>query len=136
VESGFDHRAVSPRGARGLMQLMPETAALLGVRDAFNPRQNIDGGTRHLHAMMVRFRNDVRLAVAAYNAGEGPVAQYGGVPPYPETREYVSQVLRYYHGPDTRPERAEVRLDGVRRIESGNTVIYTNVAFGRGAWLR
>jgi soluble lytic murein transglycosylase-like protein len=131
VESGFDQRAVSPRGARGLMQLMPETAALLGVRDAFNPRQNIDGGTRHLRAMMVRFRNDVRLAVAAYNAGEGPVAQYGGVPPYPETREYVSQVLRYYHGTEAPPERVEVRVDGVRRIESGNTVIYTNVAFGQ-----
>jgi soluble lytic murein transglycosylase-like protein len=137
VESGFDHRAVSPRGARGLMQLMPETAALLGVRDAFNPRQNIDGGTRHLRAMMVRFRNDVRLAVAAYNAGEGPVAQYGGVPPYPETREYVSQVLRYYHGANALPERVEVRLDGVRRIESGNTVLYTNVAFGQhGTLLR
>jgi soluble lytic murein transglycosylase-like protein len=136
VESGFDHRAVSPRGARGLMQLMPETAALLGVRDAFNPRQNIDGGTRHLSAMMVRFRNDVRLAVAAYNAGEGPVAQYGGVPPYPETREYVTQVLRYYHGSDAPLERADIRVDGVRRIESGNTVIYTNVAFGRGVLMR
>lgn len=131
VESGFDHRAVSPRGARGLMQLMPETAALLGVRDAFNPRQNIDGGTRHLAAMMVRFRQDVRLAVAAYNAGEGPVAQYGGVPPYPETREYVTQVLRYYNGTDMQLERVDVRVDGVRRIESGNTVVYTNLAFGQ-----
>src|SRR6266446_8379886 len=88
VESGFDHRAVSPRGARGLMQLTPETAAILGVRDPFEPRQNIHGGTRHLRAMMERFRYDVRLALAAYNAGEKPVVQYGGVPPYPETREY------------------------------------------------
>lgn len=128
VESGFDHRAVSRRGARGLMQLMPETAAILGVRDCFNPRQNIDGGTRHLQAMLVRFRYDVRLAVAAYNAGEKPVLAYRGVPPYPETREYVAQVLHLYRTP------AERRLPGgdVRRIVQANgTVLYTNVPFGR-----
>src|SRR5215467_9691669 len=99
VESGFDHRAVSPRGARGLMQLMPETAAILHVRDCFNPRENIDGGTRDLQSMLIRFRYDVRLAVAAYNAGEKPVLVHRGVPPYPETREYVAQVLRLYRAP-------------------------------------
>jgi soluble lytic murein transglycosylase-like protein len=133
VESGFDHRAVSPRGARGLMQLTPETAAILGVRDPFDPRQNIHAGTRHLRAMMERFRHDVRLAVAAYNAGERPVVQYGGVPPYPETREYVTQVLRFYGMPDMpRPiERAEIRGNGVRRIvEANGSVTYTNIAFG------
>src|SRR5882672_4144660 len=126
VESGFDPRAVSPRGARGLMQLMPETAAILGVRDCFNPRENIDAGTRHLQAMLVRFRGDVRLAVAAYNAGEKPVLAYRGVPPYRETREYVAQVLQLYQAP------AESRLPGgvQRVVQSNGTVLYTNVPFG------
>jgi soluble lytic murein transglycosylase-like protein len=128
VESGFDPRAVSPKGARGLMQLMPETAAILGVDDPFDPRQNIHAGTRHLRAMLERFRQDVRLAVAAYNAGERPVAQYRGVPPYPETRQYVTQVLRLYGAPI---ERVEVRPGGVRRIvRSDGTIVYTNIAFG------
>jgi len=139
VESGFDHRAVSNRGARGLMQLMPETAAILGVRDPFDPRQNISGGTRHLRSLMDRFRHDVRLAVAAYNAGEKPVAQYGGVPPYPETREYVTQVLHYYQGSGAYSGssaqapgvRSELRAGTVRRIvEPNGTVLYTNIAFG------
>src|SRR6267142_5886294 len=127
VESGFDHRAVSPRGARGLMQLMPETAAILGVRDCFNPRENIDAGTRHLQAMLVRFRGDVRLAVAAYNAGEKPVLAYRGVPPYPETREYVAQVLHHYHAP---VERRGPDGDMRRIVQANGTVLYTNVPFG------
>ena len=98
VESGFNHRAVSRRGARGLMQLMPETASALGVRDAFDPYQNIQAGTRHLRAMLMRFPEDVRLAVAAYNAGEKAVVSFGGVPPYPETRNYVTRVMRLYGG--------------------------------------
>jgi soluble lytic murein transglycosylase-like protein len=133
VESGFDRRAVSPRGAQGLMQLMPETAAILGVRDPFDARQNIHGGTRHLRALMERFRHDVRLAVAAYNAGEKPVAQHRGVPPYPETREYVSQVMRYYQasGEPMASARGEMRAGDVRRIvESNGTVLYTNIAYG------
>src|ERR671919_364195 len=128
VESGFDHRAVSRKGARGVMQLMPETAAILGVRDPFDPRQNIHAGTRHLRGLMVRFRYDVRLAVAAYNAGEKPVAHYGDVPPYPETRAYVTQVLRFYVTPI---EQVELRGNGVRRIvEPNGTIIYTNIPFG------
>jgi soluble lytic murein transglycosylase-like protein len=129
VESDFDHRAVSRKGARGLMQLMPETAAVLGVRDAFDPRENIDGGTRHLRAMMMRFRYDVRLAVAAYNAGEGPVAAYRGVPPYPETREYVAQVLRYYEAPgEWQP--TPVR-DVHRFVQPNGTIVYTNIPYGQ-----
>ena len=128
VESGFDHRAVSRRGARGLMQLMPETAAILGVRDCFNPRQNIDGGTRHLQAMLVAFRHDVRLAVAAYNAGEKPVRAFRGVPPYPETREYVAQVLHLYN---TSTDRRPPGGGDVRRIvQADGAVLYTNVRFG------
>jgi soluble lytic murein transglycosylase-like protein len=138
VESGFDRRAVSPKGAQGLMQLMPETAAILGVRDPFNARQNIHGGTAHLRAMMERFRHDMRLAVAAYNAGEKPVAQYRGVPPYPETREYVTQVMRHYHaaGEPLASARGEQRAGDVRRIvEPDGTVLYTNVAYGGPAAL-
>jgi len=107
---------------------MPETAAILGVRDCFNPRQNIDGGTRHLQAMLVRFRYDVRLAVAAYNAGEKPVLVYRGVPPYRETREYVAQVLSLYQT----PVESQLLPGGVQRIVQANgTVLYTNVPLGR-----
>jgi hypothetical protein len=93
VESEFNPRAVSRRGARGLMQLMPTTAARLGVRDPFDPRQNIDGGARYLRELMNRFSNDLPLALAAYNAGHRAVVAHGGVPPYPETRAFVTRVL-------------------------------------------
>lgn len=93
VESEWNPRAVSPRGARGLMQLMPDTAAMLGVRDPFDPRQNIDGGARYLKELMQRFDNDLPLALAAYNAGTPAVLTHGGVPPYPETREFVRRVM-------------------------------------------
>ena len=95
AESGFNPRAVSRKGARGLMQLMPSTASMLGVRDSFDPRQNIDGGVRHLRALMDRFPHSLPLALAAYNAGEGAVARFGGVPPYPETRAYIQRVLAF-----------------------------------------
>ena len=93
VESEFNPRAVSRRGALGLMQLMPSTAALLGVRDAFDPEQNVDGGARYLRDLLDRFDNDVSLALAAYNAGPQAVIRHGGIPPYPETRAFVAQVL-------------------------------------------
>jgi soluble lytic murein transglycosylase-like protein len=96
VESNFQAKAVSPKGAKGLMQLMPKTAAELGVADAFDPATNIDGGTRHLQALLRMYRGDVRRALAAYNAGAGAVARHGGVPPYRETQEYVRKVLRRY----------------------------------------
>ncbi|MGH7279846.1 MAG: lytic transglycosylase domain-containing protein, partial [Candidatus Rokuibacteriota bacterium] len=101
VESGFNPQAVSRKGARGLMQLMPATASVLGVRDAFNPSQNIDGGVRHLRSLLDRFRNNLPLALAAYNAGEHAVALHRGVPPYPETQQYVARILRLIdHLPD------------------------------------
>jgi soluble lytic murein transglycosylase-like protein len=125
AESGFDARAVSSRGARGLMQLMPETAAILGVRDPFNPRENIHAGARHLRGMMERFRNDLPMALAAYNAGERPVVSYGGIPPYPETREYVARVLRYYGAPSA----WELQGSGIQQlVQRDGTVVYTNVA--------
>jgi soluble lytic murein transglycosylase-like protein len=94
VESQFDTMAVSSRGALGLMQLMPATAEILGVSDPFDPRENIDGGVRHLRAMMDRFDNDLPRALAAYNAGAQAVIRHRGVPPYRETRQYVSRILR------------------------------------------
>lgn len=93
VESAFDPHAVSRKGARGLMQLMPRTAFLVGVRNPLDPRQNIHGGARHLRGLITRYDGDLPLALAAYNAGTGAVAGYRGIPPYPETQQYVRQIL-------------------------------------------
>jgi hypothetical protein len=93
TESGFDPAAVSAKGAGGLMQLMPGTAQALGVVDRFDPRDNIIGGVRHLRYLLDRYQGSLSLALAAYNAGEGVVDTYRGVPPYPETQQYVRQVL-------------------------------------------
>lgn len=96
VESGFDTKAVSPKGAQGLMQLMPETARSYGVTDAYSATQSIDAGARHLHALLRRYRGDFTLAAAAYNAGAGAVARFGGVPPYRETQDYIAKVQRLH----------------------------------------
>lgn len=92
AESAFNPEAISRVGAQGLMQLMPATAGDYGVTDAFDVRQNIDAGTAHLAGLLTRYRGDVRLATAAYNAGEGAVERYGGIPPFAETRVYVERV--------------------------------------------
>ncbi len=94
VESNFDHAAVSQKGARGLMQLMPATASLIGVRDPHDPDENIDAGASHLRAMLDTFKGDLPLALAAYNAGEQNVVRHHGIPPFPETRQFVARVLR------------------------------------------
>jgi soluble lytic murein transglycosylase-like protein len=97
VESGFNSRAVSKRGAVGLMQLMPATAARFGVSNAFDPRQNVHGGARYLKFLIDRFGKDLRLALAAYNAGEEAVDRNGGqIPPFSETMAYVPRVLKIY----------------------------------------
>ncbi|HKW76771.1 MAG TPA: lytic transglycosylase domain-containing protein [Terriglobales bacterium] len=97
AESNFKPHAVSPKGARGLMQLMPSTAAQLGVKDPFDPRANVDAGTAHLSALLDQYHNDAVKALAAYNAGSHRVQQYHGVPPYRETRAYVSKIVRDFN---------------------------------------
>lgn len=95
-ESGFNPKAVSPKGARGLMQLMPETAAHLGVKNSFDPEQNIHGGTKHFKFLMNSFNNNIELSLAAYNAGENLVSRLGKVPEIKETRDYVQSITKRY----------------------------------------
>ncbi len=110
VESEFNPRAVSRRGARGLMQLMPGMASSLQVEDMFDPYENIEGGVRLLRQLMDRFQGNVPLVLAAYNAGEPAVLMHGGIPPYRETRRYVARILRRIgHGG---PSRMETKLAG------------------------
>jgi len=97
AESGFKVHAVSPKGAQGLMQLMPGTASNLGVSNAFDPNANVDGGTRYLRELLERYNFDLVKALAAYNAGPHRVEQYGGVPPYLETRKYVASIVRDFN---------------------------------------
>ena len=92
AESGFDAKALSPKGAQGVMQLMPETARSYGVTDAYSPVQSIDAGARHLRMLLRRYRGDLTLTAAAYNAGVGAVSRFGGVPPYRETQDYIAKV--------------------------------------------
>ena len=131
TESAGNPTAISPKGARGLMQLMPERAAELGVRDSFDPAQNVDGGVRHMRDLLQRFGGDVTLALAAYNAGEAAVRAYGGIPPYAETREYVRRVRALYEGAGrllsgsvsmvTTPQRV------YRAVAEDGTLTFTNV---------
>ena len=95
VESNFDKDAISRKGAQGLLQLMPETAQRYRVRNTFNPRENIYAGVLHLKTLLMKYKNDERLALAAYNAGAGAVDKYRGIPPFPETQNYVRLVLKY-----------------------------------------
>ena len=96
AESGYNTQAISKRGAKGLMQLMPATAHALGVEDAFNPKQNISGGVRYFKQLVIQFDGDVELALAAYNAGSRNVKHYQGIPPFKATRYYIKKVFKYY----------------------------------------
>jgi hypothetical protein len=96
AESGFNSRAISKNGAIGLMQLMPETAQELNVEDIFNPEQNIDGGVRYFKQLVNQFSGDLKLALAAYNAGSKTVRQFKGIPPFKETQDYIEKVFKYY----------------------------------------
>jgi soluble lytic murein transglycosylase-like protein len=107
VESNFDPHAVSRAGAQGLMQLMPDTAARYRVENPFDPQANLEGGIRYLRDLLLMFPSDLRHVLAAYNAGEGVVQQYGGMPPYPETQRYVERVLALY-GASTPPAQGKI----------------------------
>ena len=96
AESGYNPNAISQRGAKGLMQLMPSTAEALGVEDVFNPEQNISGGVRYFKKLVNRFDGDIKLALAAYNAGSNKVRHYQGIPPYKSTHHYIEKVFKYY----------------------------------------
>ncbi len=96
AESDFDSGAVSPKGAQGLMQLMPKTASSLGVKDAFNAKDNLEGGIQHFKSLMVKYKDNIELALAAYNAGETAVEKHKGVPPFSETTDYIQKIKKYY----------------------------------------
>jgi soluble lytic murein transglycosylase-like protein len=96
AESGYNPKAISKKGAKGLMQLMPSTAQALGVEDIFNPKQNISGGVRYFKQLVNRFDGDIKLALAAYNAGSRNVRQYQGIPPFKSTQYYIKKVFKYY----------------------------------------
>jgi soluble lytic murein transglycosylase-like protein len=133
AESNFNASAVSPKGARGLMQLMPTTAAQLGVRNVFDVRQNIEGGVRHLRYLVDRYGGNLTLALAAYNAGVDAVARHGGVPPYEETRAYVARILRLLSQEGTvRSDAATAGARALYRYEGrGGHVVYSNLPIER-----
>lgn len=110
AESDYDPRAVSVSGARGLMQLMPETASLMQVRDIDDPRDNIFGGVRLLRILANEFNGDLDLTIAAYNAGDGSVIRFGGIPPFSQTRGYVVAVTKYYRRYRSTPDVVEASL--------------------------
>jgi soluble lytic murein transglycosylase-like protein len=111
AESGFNVRAVSPKGAQGLMQLMPQTASELGVHNAFDPQANVEGGARYLRELLERYDFDLIKALAAYNAGPQRVEQYGGVPPYYETKAYVARIVRDFNKKKLAAKTAAQRVD-------------------------
>ena len=127
VESDFDPWAVSRKGAMGLMQLMPATADRYAVQNPFDPVENIGGGTRYLRDLLHRFQGDLRSALAAYNAGEAAVATYQGIPPYRETREYVTKVLQRYGQASTLLSRHVSPSAGYRFFNPDGGSSFTNI---------
>ncbi|MCY3776126.1 MAG: lytic transglycosylase domain-containing protein [Candidatus Aminicenantes bacterium] len=123
VESNFRPEAVSPKGCLGLMQLHPDTARRFGVHDVFDPVQNIEGGVRYLEFLLDYFQGDLELALAGYNAGENAVIRYGGVPPYPETIDYVEKVRRLYGFASARAPGDRI----LRVVQPSGRVLLTNL---------
>ena len=121
AESGFNTRAISPKGARGLMQLMPGTASQLGVSDAFDPQANVTGGSRYLRELIERYNFDLVKALAAYNAGPQRVDQYRGVPPFRETRAYVARIVHEYNTKKIAQEKQEKVAAKVKPVATTTT---------------
>lgn len=111
AESAFNHRAVSPKGARGLMQLMPATAAELGVEDSFDAEANVNAGAKYLRELLRRFNNDLAKALAAYNAGPGAVQRHRGIPPYRETVNYIRRIITDYNRAKLAQQKARASAD-------------------------
>ncbi|MGC2560714.1 MAG: lytic transglycosylase domain-containing protein, partial [Terriglobales bacterium] len=118
AESGFNSHAVSPKGARGLMQLMPSTASGMGVTDPFDPEANVGGGSRYLRELLERYNFDLVKALAAYNAGPERVERYHGVPPFTETRAYVARIVHDYNRKKIAQEKSAARLQKVQATQS------------------
>jgi hypothetical protein len=144
AESNFNQRAISRKGAQGLMQLMPDTAFRYAVANAFDPAENIRGGVQYLRFLQELFPNQPHLTIAAYNAGENAILRHGGIPPYAETRAYVARVLRYYGQPEMAstaptpspilaPRRAPSRFSGAvyRQDQADGTPLFTDVPVTR-----
>jgi soluble lytic murein transglycosylase-like protein len=117
AESGFNAHAISPKGARGLMQLMPDTASKLGVNDMFDPQANVDGGSRYLRELLERYNFDLVKALAAYNAGPERVEQYRGVPPFRETRAYVARIVHEYNRKKIAQEKEEKEAKAAKKAK-------------------
>lgn len=133
VESNFDPHAISNKGCLGLMQLHPETAQRFGVKNVFNPRENIQGGVRYLRFLMDHFNSNLKQVLAAYNAGENAVAQYGGIPPYPETKNYIKKVLTLYKPDGSRQDPAQQHRTSpriYRVVLPDGRVVLTNTPSG------
>jgi|Deesub1362A_J573_1020465.scaffolds.fasta_scaffold00004_14 soluble lytic murein transglycosylase len=131
AESNFNARAVSKKGAMGLMQLMPSTAVAMGVLNPFNPEENIEGGIRYLKHLLEKFDGDLNLALAAYNAGPTNVKKYGNVPPIKETQNYIKKVYSFYKGSKRIPQPSKHRTVIYKIVLKDGTILFTNSGFYR-----
>ncbi len=126
VESNWNPSAVSPKGAKGLMQLMPGTSGLMSVNNPFDPEENIDGGIRYFKYLLKKFNGNIPVALAAYNAGPGKVKEYGKVPPYPETRIFVERILSIYKSGINYPMSNTGSLKIFRIVMPDDTILFTD----------